>query len=393
MNYGINPVGSYVRFFDLPEGWEKRRTFIHFGGIYSAALIYLNGKYVGYTQGSNNVAEFDLTAYLRAGKNRLAVQVFRWCDGSYLECQDMFRMSGIFRDVYLYNTPLVGIRDHYITSELDAASGYKKGRLSVALTLDNRERMKGMKDIVVRLFSPGGKLVAETERQVNYSIKDSLVKAVVSFDLKELLPWTAETPNLYTLHIVQRNAGKDEMVFSTKYGFRDIELKGSLVYINGRRVFFKGVNRHDTHPVYGRAVTMESMLQDVLLMKQNNINTIRTSHYPNDARMYAMFDYFGLYTMDEADLEDHANQSISDMPSWIPAFADRVSRMILRDRNHPSVIFWSLGNEAGGGATSKFAMIRQSGWTVALFTMKEHGMERITVETVSVICIRKCIRE
>lgn len=350
MNYGINPVGSYVRFFDLPEGWEKRRTFIHFGGIYSAALIYLNGKYVGYTQGSNNVAEFDLTAYLRAGKNRLAVQVFRWCDGSYLECQDMFRMSGIFRDVYLYNTPLVGIRDHYITSELDAASGYKKGRLSVALTLDNRERMKGMKDIVVRLFSPGGKLVAETERQVNYSIKDSLVKAVVSFDLKELLPWTAETPNLYTLHIVQRNAGKDEMVFSTKYGFRDIELKGSLVYINGRRVFFKGVNRHDTHPVYGRAVTMESMLQDVLLMKQNNINTICTSHYPNDARMYAMFDYFGLYTMDEADLEDHANQSISDMPSWIPAFADRVSRMILRDRNHPSVIFWSLGNEAGGGS-------------------------------------------
>lgn len=140
------------------------------------------------------------------------------------------------------------------------------------------------------------------------------------------------------------------MVFSTKYGFRNIELKGTVVYINGQRVFFKGTNRHDTHPVYGRAVTVESMLRDVTLMKQNNINTIRTSHYPNDAKMYAMFDYFGLYTMDEADLEDHANQSISDMPSWIPAFVDRIDRMVLRDRNHPSVIFWSLGNEAGGGS-------------------------------------------
>lgn len=140
------------------------------------------------------------------------------------------------------------------------------------------------------------------------------------------------------------------MVFSTKYGFRNIELKGTVVYINGQRIFFKGTNRHDTHPVYGRAVTVESMLRDVTLMKQNNINTIRTSHYPNDAKMYAMFDYFGLYTMDEADLEDHANQSISDMPSWIPAFVDRIDRMVLRDRNHPSVIFWSLGNEAGGGS-------------------------------------------
>lgn len=349
-NYGINPVGSYVRFFDLPEGWEKQRTFIHFGGIYSAAFVYLNGEYVGYTQGANNVAEFDLTKYLRTGKNRLAVQVFRWSDGSYLECQDMFRMSGIFRDVYLYSTPLVSVRDHYITSELDAASGYKNGQLSVALTLDNRDKMSGAKDIVLRLFEPGGRLVAEAEQRVNYSAKNELVRTTASFNLKNLLPWTAETPNLYTLHVIQRNGGKDEMAFSTKYGFRDIKVDGSLVYINGQRVFFKGVNRHDSHPVYGRAVTTESMLRDVLLMKQNNINTIRTSHYPNAAKMYTMFDYFGLYTMDEADLEDHANQSISDMPSWIPSFVDRIDRMVLRDRNHPSVIFWSLGNEAGGGS-------------------------------------------
>lgn len=349
-NYGINPVGSYVRFFDLPAGWEKQRTFIHFSGVYSAAFVYLNGEYVGYTQGSNNVAEFDLSKYLRAGKNRLAVQVFRWSDGSYLECQDMFRMSGIFRDVYLYNVPRVSVRDHYITSKLDIASEYTSGEMSVNLMLDNRDRMKGVKNLIVKLFDPDGRLVAETEQQVNYSDKKETVYSKATFKLKNLVTWTAETPNLYTVHVVQRNGDNDEMAFSTKYGFRDIELRGTLVYINGQRVFFKGTNRHDTHPVYGRAVTVESMLRDVILMKQNNINTIRTSHYPNDAKMYAMFDYFGLYTMDEADLEDHANQSISDMPSWIPAFVDRIDRMVLRDRNHPSVIFWSLGNEAGGGS-------------------------------------------
>ena len=350
-NYGINPVGSYVRFFDLPKGWENRRTFIHFGGIYSAALVYLNGKYVGYTQGANNVAEFDLTPYLRTGRNRLAVQVFRWSDGSYLECQDMFRMSGIFRDVCLYSTPKVSVRDHYITSRLDAQAGYKAGELSVALKLDNRDGLNGKKDIALRLLSPDGSLVAEKELTVSFTEKDREVETKALFSsLKDLQLWTAETPNLYTLHVIQREGGKDEMAFSTKYGFRDIEVRGPLVYINGQRVFFKGTNRHDTHPLYGRAVPVESMLRDVLLMKQNNINTIRTSHYPNAAKMYAMFDYFGLYTMDEADLENHANQSISDMPSWIPSFVDRIDRMVLRDRNHPSVIFWSLGNEAGGGS-------------------------------------------
>ena len=349
-NYGINPVGSYVRFFELPEGWEKQRTFINFGGIYSAAFVYLNGHYVGYTQGSNNVAEFDLTAYLRKGTNRLAVQVFRWSDGSYLECQDMFRMSGIFRDVYLYNVPMVSVRDHYITSSLDASKNFAAGEMNVELTLDNRSRLSGKKELVVRLLDPSGRLVAEKQAHAAFAAKDTLCKTQVSFSLSGLLPWTAETPNLYTVEVIQREGGKDEMAFSTKYGFRDIQIKGSLVYVNGQRVFFKGVNRHDTHPRYGRAVTVESMLQDVLMMKQNNINTIRTAHYPNAAKMYAMFDYYGLYTMDEADLEDHANQSISDMPSWIPAFVDRVDRMILRDRNHPSVIFWSLGNEAGGGS-------------------------------------------
>ena len=348
-NYGINPVGSYVRFFDLPEGWDKQRTFIQFGGIYSAAFVYLNGEYVGYTQGANNVTEFDITKYLRKKDNKLAVQVFRWSDGSYLECQDMFRMSGIFRDVYIYNTPKVSVRDHYITSKLDASSGYKNGKMEIELTLDNRDRLSGTKNLIVKLTDPNGKLLTEEELNVKFSSKNTVSKVKVSFNLKNVTAWTAESPVLYTVSVVQRNGKKDEMAFSTKYGFREIEVCGPIVYINGQRVFFKGVNRHDTHPLYGRAVTTESMLEDVLLMKRNNINTIRTSHYPNAAKMYAMFDYYGLYTMDEADLEDHANQSISDMPSWIPAFVDRIDRMVLRDRNHPSVIFWSLGNECGGG--------------------------------------------
>ena len=350
-NYGVNPVGTYIRTFTLPEGWEKQRTFIHFGGIYSAAFVYLNGEYVGYSQGANNVAEFDLTKYLRTGDNKLAVQVIRWSDGSYLEDQDMFRMSGIFRDVCIFNVPAVSVRDHYITSELDPGSGYSSGKVNVQLTLDNRDGLSGEKSLVVSLYDPSGKMIAEKEETVAYTATET--EKVINVELPaltSLLPWTAETPNLYTVHVVQREGGKDEMAFSTKYGFRHIEIKGSLVYINGQRIFFKGTNRHDTHPLYGRAVTTESMLRDVLLMKQNNLNTIRTSHYPNAAKMYAMYDYYGLYVMDEADLEDHAAQQISGMESWIPAFVDRIHRLILRDRNHPSVTFWSLGNECGNGS-------------------------------------------
>lgn len=354
-NYGINPVGSYIRTFNLPTGWEKQRTFIHFGGIYSAALVYLNGRYVGYSQGANNVAEFDLTPYLRTGKNTLAVQVFRWSDGSYLECQDMFRMSGIFREVYLYNTPRAAVRDHYITAKLDAASKYKKGMLNVQLTLDNRDKLAVNKELQVTLYAPNGLLIDKKETEVRLAPTDTLLTTSLQFNVDNLQLWTAETPHLYTIHVVQRQArGGEEMAFSTKYGFRDIHIKGSRLYINGQAVLFKGANRHDTHPLYGRAVPVETLLQDVLMMKRNNLNTIRTSHYPNEAKMYAMFDYYGLYTMDEADLENHANQSLSNQPSWIPAFVDRIDRMVLRDRNHPSVIFWSLGNEAGNGENFRY---------------------------------------
>ena len=347
-NYGINPVGSYVHTFSLPANWDGRRTFIHFGGIYSAAFVWLNGEYVGYTQGANNVAEFDLTKYLRQGKNTLAVQVFRWSDGSYLECQDMFRMSGIFRDVYLYNVPKVSVRDHYITSQL--FDNRRNAKLSVKLDVDNRDLLKQKKNFVVSVYAPNGSKVGESQLSAFDMAGKKQNTCSVEMELRDVKLWNAETPHLYTVRVVQKDEkGNEEMAFSTKYGFRDIEIKNSLVYINGERVMFKGVNRHDTHPLYGRAVTTESMLRDVFLMKQNNINTIRTAHYPNAARMYAMFDYYGLYCCDEADLEDHANQSISDRKSWIPAFVDRIDRLVLRDRNHPSVVMWSLGNEAGNG--------------------------------------------
>ena len=351
-NYGINPVGSYTRTFSVPEDWDGRRTFIHFGGIYSAAFVWVNGQYVGYTQGANNVAEFDLTPYIYKGKeNRLAVQVFRWSDGSYLECQDMFRMSGIFRDVYLYNVPKVSVRDHYIHTEYDGAVGNMQTTTNVELTLDNRDGFTGKKQVEVSLYDPAGKQVAKEVINAELTADKKEVGVVARMELANPLMWDAENPHLYTVRVVQKDAeGNEEMAFSTKHGFRTIEIKNSLMYVNGEKVLFKGVNRHDSHPLYGRAVTTESMLEDVLLMKRNNINTIRTSHYPNAARMYAMFDHYGLYCCDEADLEDHANQSISNMKSWIPAFVDRIERMVLRDRNHVSVIMWSLGNEAGYGS-------------------------------------------
>ena len=347
-NYGINPVGSYVRTFQVPDNWDGRRTLIHFGGIYSAAFVWLNGQYVGYTQGANNVAEFDLTDFLHKGENTLAVQVFRWSDGSYLECQDMFRMSGIFRDVYLYNVPQLSIRDHYFTTEL--RNNYQEATLNIALTFGSKgEPQEGKKTVEVSLYHPNGTLMDKaTVEPVFY--RHGTTECGMKFNLKQPKLWSAETPNLYTVHVVQKDEmGNEEMAFSDKVGFRSVEIRNSLVYINGKRVFFKGTNRHDTDPVYGRAVRTESMLRDVLLMKQNNINTVRTSHYPNAARMYAMFDYYGIYCVDEADLEDHANQSISDRKSWIPAFEDRIERMVMRDRNRASVIMWSLGNEAGNG--------------------------------------------
>lgn len=350
--YGVNPVGSYVREFDIPANWDNKQIFLNFGGIYSAAYVWVNGQYVGYTQGANNDHEFDITAQSRIGKNKIAVQVFRWSDGSYLECQDMFRMSGLYRDVVIFATPKTFVRDHYITAGLDENSGYTSGKMNIKLVVNNRSEQVSTVKANIELLDPDGNGVYKFPEQTVSALAAGQEKEL-SFEagLNGLQLWSAEIPTLYTVIISLTDASGQELeAFSTKYGFRKIEQKGTFVYINGRKIFFKGANRHDTHPLYGRAVTVESMLTDVAMFKQNNLNTIRTSHYPNQAKMYAMFDYFGLYTMDEADIECHANQNISSYSSWEPAFVDRASRMVLRDRNHPAVIFWSLGNECGSGS-------------------------------------------
>ena len=356
---GKNPVGSYRRTFTLPEDWADKRVFVHFDGIYSAAFVWVNGQYVGYTQGANNAAEFDLTKFVRSGENNISVQVFRWSDGSYLEGQDMFHMSGIHRDVYLFATPKTYVRDHYITSELDASAGYKAGKMNVALTLNNRDKASGTKTLQVDLIAPDGSVVSTQNKAVNFSADTE--EQVVNLEfagLDNLLLWTAETPNLYTVEVSQKGEnGVEESVFSTKYGFRHIEIKNTLVYINGQQIYFKGVNNQDTHPVHGRSIDVPTMLKDITMMKQANMNTVRTSHYPRQAKMNAMFDYFGLYVMDEADLECHKNWddhfygegTITEDPNWEGQYVDRTTRMVYRDRNHPSVIFWSMGNESQNG--------------------------------------------
>lgn len=349
--YGVNPVGSYLRDFNVPQSWDGKEIFINFEGIYSAAYVWVNGQYVGYTQGANNNHEFDITPYASIGSNRLAVQVFRWSDGSYLECQDMFRMSGIFRDVTLFATPKTFIRDHYITSDLSPDAGYRSGSINVALTVANRSEAVSSGIVRASLYAPDGTLVHEFPAATVAGLAAGGEQTVnLQAQLSGLSLWSAETPSLYTLEVALCDSdGSETEAFSTKYGFRHVEINGRKVYVNGKQVYFKGVNRHDTHPLYGRAVPMESMLSDVTMMKQNNINTIRTSHYPNQPKMYAMFDYFGLYTMDEADVECHANTGLSNVTSWGDAFIDRGTRMVLRDRNHPAVIFWSMGNESGCG--------------------------------------------
>lgn len=272
-------------------------------------------------------------------------------------------MSGIHRDVYLFATPKAFVRDHYIISELDASTGYTSGKMDVELSVDNRAGDAVSKKVEVSLLAPDGSVVATKDVDFTFALGEkSAVKNVAFENLTGLKAWTAETPNLYTVIVAQKDAaGKEEHVFSTKYGFRHIEIKNGLVYINGERIMFKGANLQDTHPVTGRSVDVETMLTDVKMMKQANMNTVRTSHYPRQAKMNAMFDYYGLYCMDEADLECHyswdmgkENGGITNEDSWKAQYIDRTVRMVYRDRNFPSIIFWSLGNESGGGKNFQY---------------------------------------
>ena len=348
--YGVtdhNATGFYRRTITIPETWKDKRVFVHFDGVYSAAVVWVNGKYVGYSQDSNTDAEFDITDFVTTGDNQLSVRVYRWCDGSYLEGQDMWHLSGIHRDVYLVATPKVFVADHYITSSLN--SDATSGSMSVKLTVDNRNAVSANKTLQVSLLDRDGKEIATgTETYNGTSTEEKTIKLS---GLSKLHPWSAEDPYLYTVVVSQKNEnGAEEMAFSTKYGFKTVTISGTKLLVNGKRIFVKGVNTQDTHPEYGRAIDMETMLKDIKMMKQANVNTIRTSHYPRQPKMYAMMDAFGMYCVNEANVECHGNQGLASNSSWQTAITDREVRMVKRDRNHPSVLFWSLGNECGAAS-------------------------------------------
>ena len=350
IDYGVvdhNATGFYRRTINIPATWKDKRVFIHFDGVYSAAVVWLNGKYVGYSQDSNTDAEFDITGFVTTGDNQLSVRVYRWCDGSYLEGQDMWHLSGIHRDVYLVATPKVFVSDHYISSTLNNEA--TSGSMSVKLTVDNRNNTSATKTLLVSLLDADGKEIATGTQ--TYSGTSTTEKTVTLSGLSNLHPWSAEDPYLYTVVVSQKNEnGAEEMAFSTKYGFKTVKISGTQLLVNGKRIFVKGVNTQDTHPEYGRAIDMETMLKDIKMMKQANVNTIRTSHYPRQPKMYAMMDAFGMYCVNEANVECHYNQGLASDKNWKTAITDREVRMVKRDRNHPSVLFWSLGNECGAAS-------------------------------------------
>lgn len=345
-----NPVGSYRREFTIDKSWMDKEVFLHFDGVYSAIYIWINGEKVGYSQGANNDAEFDITKYIREGKNNIACEVYRWSDGSYLEDQDMFRLSGIHRNVYLYATNKVRVRDFQITDVL--SDDLTTANYNVKADVQSYGTAVKNLQVKVEVFNPNNKLISTSTTSLKSLKKNQNQEVNLGSPLNETPQlWSAEKPHLYTF-VISLLDKKGELIetASNKYGFRKIEVKDNRVFVNNKQIFFKGVNRHDTHPILGKAIPVSSMVEDIVLMKQHNINTVRTAHYPNDPRMYALYDYYGLYVMDEADVECHGNHSISGRKSWKPAMIDRVVRMIHRDINHPSIIFWSLGNECGSGS-------------------------------------------
>ena len=346
-----NPVGSYRRTFTVPQNWDGKEIFLHFDGVYSGFYVWVNGKKVGYSQGANNDSEFNVTRYIRPGNNVVAVEVYRWTDGSYLEDQDMFRLSGIHRSVYLYAVPKLHVLDFHLSSEF-MENDYSNAVFGVNAFIKNfTNRASGAGVIDVVLMDNEGNLVANMSQLVANIEAKAIHRVTLKAEVSNPLLWSAETPNLYNVIVSLKDSdGNVTEAIAAKFGFREIEIKNKRVYINNKQVFFRGVNRHDTHPKHGKSVPVESMIEDILLMKRHNINTVRTSHYPNDPRLYALFDYYGLYVMDEADCENHGNHAISDLESWKLAYIDRITRVIQRDRNHPSIIFWSLGNEGGGGS-------------------------------------------
>ena len=343
-----NPTGSYRREFTLPQSWDGKEVFLHFDGVYSAFSVWVNGRYVGYSQGPNNDSEFDVTKIVRPGVNSISVEVLRWSDGSFIEDQDMFRVAGIHKNVWMYAAPKTSIADFHLSSDFNA--DFTSATFSVKTWLRNLGGKSGKHTLSVELIDPEGKTVFSSEAGTVRVRKRKNAEIDFSAAVDHPSLWSAETPSLYSVVLSLRDAdGNEVQAVSNRFGFRKVEIRDRHVLVNGRQIFFKGVNRHETHPAYSKAIPDEVTIQDVIMMKQNNINSIRTSHYPQRSSAYAIYDYYGMYIMDEADIECHGNNGISNIPSFKDAYVDRGTRMVQRDRNHPCVIFWSLGNESAGG--------------------------------------------
>lgn len=351
-----DPVGSYYTTFTIPNGWNNQQVFLNFGGVQSAMYVWVNGQRVGYSENSMSPAEFDITKYIRKGENKLAVEVYRWCDGSYLEDQDMWRLSGIFRDVDLIARPKTFIGDFFVNAEPNKT--FENADVWVNITLDNRsaQNVSGLHiDAEISGFSSQDNMV-----DLSFSRQVPLVQRSkqLSFDLKSLINhprlWSAETPDLYHLILKLKNQN-NELVDKAEcyFGVRKIEVRGDVFYINGKAVKLKGVNRHEQHPRTGKHVSRATMIRDLQLMKQANINMIRTCHYPDDPLFYELCDRYGFYVMDEANQETHGfgigNKEMGDNPLWKKSHVERAVALVQRDKNHACVIFWSLGNEGGRG--------------------------------------------
>ena len=359
-----NPVGVYRRDIEVPANWNGRDIYLHLAGAKSGVYVYINGKEVGYSEDSKNPAEFLINDYLKEGKNTLVIKIFRWSTGSYLECQDFWRMSGIERDVYLWSQPKAGIHDFQVISTLDDT--YTNGEFSLAVDLKNHTSQTKKMQIGYELLDRNGKTVASHEQEVTMAPSS---KQTTSFEkeLQKVAKWSAEDPNLYKLLMTVKEDGKVTEVVPFNVGFRRIEMKQidqlakngkpyTVLLFNGQPVKFKGVNIHEHNPETGHYVTEELMRKDFELMKQHNLNAVRLCHYPQDRKFYELCDEYGLYVYDEANIESHGmyydlrkGGTLGNNPEWLKPHMDRTINMFERNKNYPSVTFWSLGNEAGNG--------------------------------------------
>jgi beta-galactosidase len=351
-----NPVGSYRRTFRIPESWAGREVFLHFEGVQSAMYVWVNGRNVGYSQGSMTPAEFNISRHLETGDNVLAVEVYRWSDGSYLEDQDCWRLSGIYRDVFLFSTPNTHIRDFFARTDLDR--DYRDGTLQVDATIRNYAKLStDTHGLEVALLDPNGEhvggpcLMSASIPRISGN-EETSVRLTAHVESPRL--WSCEAPHLYRLLLTLKDTGgKTIEVETCRVGFREVELRDSRLWINGAAVLLKGVNRHEHDPDRGRSVRLDTMLKDIELMKQFNVNTVRTSHYPNQPSWYDLCDEYGLFVIDEANVESHGMgygaESLGHDRTWEAAHVDREISMVHRDKNHPCVIIWSMGNEAGPG--------------------------------------------